>query len=630
MERILYNFRRLVVVSVHVSLVIACNYLAFLLLLQGTFPPVYWRIFCQVLPWVVAIRMTVFALMNVNQGLWRYTGIWDLRNIVLADVLSSVVLFPVVRFGLHIRYPTSVYIIDTLLLICSMSGIRLVRRLYQGLERFSERKSMLIVGAGDCGAMYAKELAEKPHHGYWPIGFVDDDARKLHRRIHGGPVLGAIKDLPTIMAAHKPSSVLLAISRLSPAKVREIIDLLEPFEAVIKTGPGVTELLGKNHSVTQMRDLRLDDLLDRMSVNLDAGPLRSMLAGKRVLVTGAGGSIGSELCKQVANFNSKTLILLERYENGLHAIESELRTLNVNTRIAALIGDIADERRIEQVFREFAPEIVFHAAAHKHVPMMERNICEAVKNNVRGTRVVVEAATRHRAEKFILISTDKAVNPTSVMGATKRVAEIIVSTMNGKHATHYNTVRFGNVLGSNGSVIPMFVEQIKRGGPVTVTHPEMRRYFILISEAVQLVLQAAAMRHSSAAYILEMGEQLNVIDVARKLIRLAGLRVGADVEIRITGIRPGEKLFEELVGPDETIGPSTFPNVLELRSDGSLFPRDLPSLLCNIEAAALHGDEAQTRRLLHELLPNYREPENAPATGLGATTGPELGTCEVG
>jgi FlaA1/EpsC-like NDP-sugar epimerase len=401
-------------------------------------------------------------------------------------------------------------------------------------------------------------MRRHPEYGCVPVGFVEDDPRWRGQCIHGVPVLGGMRDLVQIMLAVRPHEVLIAVTSPEPAIIRRVVKLLEPFKVHLTRLPLVTDLVngsangGGSATVMDIRQLRVEDLLDRVPIGLDPEPVRRLIEGRRILVTGAGGSIGSELCRQIAQWSPARLVLYERYEGGLYGIDSQLRDAQPDGPFAAVIGDVTDVNRLDTVLAAERPDIIFHAAAHKHVPLMETNPCEAIKNNAIGTLRVAEAAVRHRVRQFVLISTDKAVHPSSVMGASKRIAELIVQSLTASSgSTRFATVRFGNVLGSSGSVVPRFLEQVKAGGPVTVTHPEIRRYFMLIPEAVQLVLQAAAIGQPGAVYVLDMGQPIKLVDLARNLIRLSGHVPDDDISIVFTGLRPGEKLSVDLVDVDE-------------------------------------------------------------------------------
>jgi FlaA1/EpsC-like NDP-sugar epimerase len=549
----------------------------------------------------------LFVPFRLYEGLWRYTGIWDLRNIIAGVVSSTLVFFAMVRWGLGLtEYPRVIYIIDCLLLIFFMGGIRLARRIYRELGHLQREKRVLIFGAGDAGEMIVRDMKNNPFYDYEPIGFVDDDPAKVGKAIHGVRVLGTREALQSIIASERPDEVLVAIPRAEPATIRGVVRALEPYKVPIKTLPSLRDVLDGKLTVSQIRNLSVEDLLARRAVRLDPARLRHLVTGRRVLVTGAGGSIGSELCRQVAALDPSVLVLLERYENGLYAVANDLEGRAGAALVCPAIGDVTDAGRVSALLAEHRPEIIFHAAAHKHVPLMQLNPCEAVKNNVLGTHTLAQAAERYGVERFILISTDKAVNPTSVMGATKRVAEMVVQSMTSWSQTCFVAVRFGNVLGSNGSVVPRFLEQIEAGGPVTLTHPEMRRFFMLIPEAVQLVLHAAALGHAGTVYVLEMGEQVRIVDMARNLIRLAGFVPEDEIPITFVGVRPGEKLFEELVGEDETLEPCGVENLRRVRPRRLPAPPIFEKRLVELEQLALQGDVKSVVEVLRDVVPTFR------------------------
>ncbi len=531
------------VVVIHAVLVVVASYLACWLRFDGAIPEDILVNYLETLPWVLAIRGLVFIPFGLYGGLWRYTSIWDLSRIVGAVLTGSVVIYVAV----HIPYgaaliPRSLIIIDSLLLILCLGGVRLIRRFAQSLVRSSSGRRVLILGAGDAGEMVVREMRRGgPYH---PVGFIDDDPAKIGRTIHGVTVLGTRDDLPRVVAATRPQEVLIAVPTAKAAAIRSFVQKLEGFKLPITTLPGLEELVKGKVGVKHIRPLAIEDLLPRRQVALNVAAVVELIRGKRVMVTGAGGSIGSELCRQIAALEPASLVLFERYENSLYSIVNDLADRGADPgRVHAAIGDITDVSRVEEVLAEHRPHFVFHAAAHKHVPLMEANPCEAVKNNVRGTQILAEASQRYGVERFVMISTDKAANPSSVMGATKRVAELLIQSMSAQSDTRFVTVRFGNVLGSNGSVIPRMVEQIRTGGPVTVTHPEIRRFFMLIPEAVELVLQAAVLARNRETFVLDMGEQLKVLDVARNLIRLSGFVPDEEIPIKFIGLRPGEKLY---------------------------------------------------------------------------------------
>ncbi len=602
----LIRLRRPIVVAVHAGLIVAANYAAFWLRFDGEIPPGQWANLVRLLPLLLAVRMLTFVPFRLYEGLWRYTSLWDVVNIAAAVGISSAVFVGVARgvLGL-VTYPRSVFLIDPLLLVCGLTAVRLLRRVYRDLRWARGGHRVLIFGAGDAGEMLVRDMKNNPFYGYQPIGFVDDDIVKVGQRIHGVRVLGTRAALKRIIEDYRPDEAIIAMPRMSPAEVRQVVASLEHFHLPIKTLPSLSDVLSGRVTVSAVRNLSVEDLLARPAVGLPSEGARALVAGRRVLVTGAGGSIGSELCRQVAALGPSQLAMLDQYENGLFAVDLEIADRWPSIPRALVVASVTDADRIDGVMRRLRPEIVFHAAAHKHVPLMEANRCEAVKNNVVGTRTVAEAAERHGAARFVLISTDKAVNPVSVMGATKKVAERVVQHLAVRGRTLFVAVRFGNVLNSNGSVVPMFLEQIRRGGPVTVTHPEIRRFFMLIPEAVQLVLNAATLGTSGAIYTLEMGEQVNIADMARNLIRLCGFIPDEEIAVTFTGLRPGEKLYEELVGSDESATPSPVEKVQRIVAtrppDEEEFEHDLQRL----ESSAFRGDEHTVIAMLRQMIPTF-------------------------
>ena len=602
---LVYRYRRAEIVLLHASLVLLASYLAFLLRYGGQISLDARSAFLDGLPWLIAIRMLTFIPCRLYEGLWRYTGIWDLRNIVGAVTLSSLAFYGWTRWALGlVEYPVTALVVDSLLLIFFTGGVRLLRRIHGGVSRLIPDKRVLVYGAGDAGEMIVRDMRNNGFYEYEPMGFIDDDPDKVGRRIHGVKVLGTREALAHVMATEKVDMVLVAVPRAEPETTRSIVRALEPFKVPIQTLPNLRDLFNGRVTVNQIRGLSVEDLLERAPVGLDVERVRDLVEGKRVLITGAGGSIGSELSRQIGVLEPAALVLVDRYENGLHALMIESRGRQQPCPVRVVVGDVTDADQMTALLAAHRPELVFHAAAHKHVPLMEANACEAVKNNVRGTRIMVEAAQRFGVERFVLISTDKAVNPFSVMGATKRVAELLVQAMS--QGGVCCAVRFGNVLASNGSVVPQFVEQIERGGPVTVTHPEVRRYFMLISEAVHLVLHAAALAKGGDTFVLEMGEQIRVLDLARNLIRLSGLVPDQDIPVTFTGLRPGEKLSEELVGGDEVAEPTSASGILRVQlSTAPEWPQFL-RLTTELERLAETGDDAGVIEGLRQLVPTYR------------------------
>jgi FlaA1/EpsC-like NDP-sugar epimerase len=600
------------IVVLDLASIATATYLAFWLRFDGQIAPNFLAVYMQALPWLLAIRGLTFLPFGLYGGLWRYTGVWDLSRIVLAIFTSSVLLHLIVYRELGpALYPRSIVIIDSLLLVCFLGGTRLLWRIVPSLIRSKPGRRVLIIGAGDAGDMIVREMQKSGV--YQPVGFIDDDRSKLGRTIHGVKVLGTPADIPRVVAATNAGEALIAIPSATPATVRNFVRLLEDFKVPITTLPSLSQLVNGQVRVKQIRPLVIEDLLPRSQVALNTEDGRRLVKGKRVLVTGAGGSIGSELCRQIGALEPSELILFERYENSLYAINNELLDRGVKATVHSVIGDVTDAARVAAVFAEHRPHLVFHAAAHKHVPLMEANPCEAIKNNVLGTRVVAEMSRDYGVERFVLVSTDKAVNPSSVMGASKRVAELIVQAI-GKNAreTLFVTVRFGNVLGSNGSVIPRMIDQIRAGGPVTVTDPEIRRYFMLIPEAAQLVLQAAVFAHERATFVLDMGEQIKVLDVARNLIRLSGFVPDEEIPIKIIGLRPGEKLYEELVGNGEDLEPAGIAKIFRVRETPSFERERFAEQITALIRTATVGRTQDVLQQLRQIVPTF-SPEVARA-----------------
>lgn len=598
--------RRLLLFVAYLGLAALTNWTAFLLRFDEVIPASQWELFVSMLPLLLGIRALAFYPFRLYDSLWRYTSLWDIRDLTLSIGLSSLAFAGTVRLGLGMQaYPSSIFVIDALLLLCCQAGLRAFPRLLRerGLVG-PAHKRVLIVGAGDAGAMIVREMRNNPSYGYRPIGFIDDNPAKVGHRIHGVEVLGDQAGLPLIIRAHGPDVVLVAIPSAAPATIRGVVKTLESFHLPIQTLPNLRDLLQGRVEISQIRNLSIEDLLDRVPVDLDPAPLSALVRGARILVTGAGGSIGSELSRQIARLSPETLVLLDRYENGLFAVSNELMAAG-HSSIIPVIGDITEVGQMNRLFAEYRPTLVFHAAAHKHVPLMEGNPCEAVLNNVGGTRILAEAAHRHEVARFILISTDKAVNPVSVMGASKGVAELLLQKLARSSRTIFATVRFGNVLGSNGSVVPLFLEQIKAGGPVTITDPSMRRYFMLVAEAVHLVLHAARLAKGGELFVLEMGEQISVVDMARNLIRLSGLVPDKDMALTYVGCRPGEKLVEELVADHERVEATAVSKVLCVTQDPARDLSGLMALVSRLEESAAEGSVSHVLGLLAAILPTY-------------------------
>ena len=548
-------------------LVVATYYCAFALRLDFFLDPRYRKLFLLSLPWVLLIKFVIFRAYGLLLGWWRYAGMSDLADIAKASATSAILLYA--AFWLHfwpwLGYPRSVILIDLLLTICFIGGARFAVRAYtETIKTSIAQKDTLIVGAGVAGSTIVRELKQNPDLNYNPIGFVDDDVSKLGIKIHGKRVLGTTNDIGHLVADRNVKCVLIAIPSADGRKIDQLIAKCSQSKVEFKILNGVGTRIHGEQQIHEMRQVRLEDLLGREPVRLDLGNIAKKLQGESVLITGAGGSIGSELARQVAQFSPAKLVLFERSENDLFHLCCDLRRRFPALDCAAVVGDILDVNMLREVFAAHRPDSVFHAAAYKHVPMMETNCFQAVTNNVFGTYNVALVSCAFQVKDFVMISTDKAVKPTNIMGVTKRVAELIVLGLQRKH-TRFVAVRFGNVLGSNGSVLPIFEEQIRNGGPVTVTHREARRYFMVIPEAVQLVLQASTMGHGGEIFILDMGKEVKIDDLARNMIRLAGLEPDKEIKILYTGLRPGEKLVEELRLRDEGVAATSHEKIWMLQ-----------------------------------------------------------------
>lgn len=509
------------------------------------------------LPFFVMITIVSFFLFKLYSRVWRYAGSSELLAIVGANFAGAICWF-IFSVLVEAVLPRSIYILTALVLTFFVGGTRLSLRVYsyltskpQYIQRTQKLNKVLVIGAGDAGAMLAREI-ERYHSGKRKIiGFIDDDRDKQGKNMFGIRVLGSRYDIEQVVADTDANEIIIAMPSVKGKEIKEIIDVCKNTNCKLTILPGVYEIIEGTVSVNQLRPVEVEDLLGRDPVKLDTKNVSAYITGKVVLITGAGGSIGSEICRQVAKMQPKKMLLLGKGENSIYEISQELSIEYPQIRKVPIIADVRDEERINGIMDYFHPHVVFHAAAHKHVPLMEYQPMEAVRNNVLGTKVVAEAASKNGVETFVMISTDKAVNPTSVMGCTKRVAEMFVQSMNSISETRFAAVRFGNVLGSRGSVIPLFKKQIAKGGPVTVTHPDMKRYFMTIPEASQLVLQAGAMAEGGEVFVLDMGEPVKIYDLARDMITLSGMIPEVDIEIKFTGLRPGEKLFEELLSAED-------------------------------------------------------------------------------
>lgn len=588
-----------------IAMVWVSIYFAYFSRMSGHVPPEFTaqRIFFSVSTTLFCLGvMYYFKLYN---RIWQYASVPETLAIMKAVIFCCGASYLMTYFFLHEAIPLSIMIqsVETMMLL--IGGVRFMWKYkhYYDFKRKTNAQKVLIIGAGDCGSIIAKELQANRMSNMNPVGFIDDDTTKHKYQIHGVPVLGARDNIIHTVSKLNVEHIIIAMPSASSNAISEIIEICKKTKAKLKIIPILSDVIEGKVAIQQIRDVEVEDLLGRECVNVDLEGIANYVERKIVLVTGAGGSIGSELCRQISSFHPSTLLLLGHGENSIYTIEMELRTKFPHIRLESIIADVQDRDRIEQIFKEYRPQVIFHAAAHKHVPLMEQNPAEAIKNNVFGTRNVAECADLYGAQRFVLISTDKAVNPTSVMGTTKRIAEMIIQSLSRSSSTVFAAVRFGNVLGSRGSVIPRFKEQIKNGGPVTVTHPEMTRYFMTIQEAVQLVIQAGAFAEGGEVFVLDMGAPVKIVDLASDLIRLSGFEPEVDIKIAYSGIRPGEKLYEELLTNEEGLS-STIHNRIFIGKaqevDWSQLQVDMSRL-----SLILDQDKSDIHRYLSYIVPSF-------------------------
>jgi FlaA1/EpsC-like NDP-sugar epimerase len=558
------------------------------------------------------VKIPVYYFFGLYRRLWIYASTNELRLITIAvttaSVLTSGLMLLLIGFDLiKPGMPRSALGIDWLISLILIGGSRFVLRILaeqNSTHSNGKTRQALILGAGDAGALVVRELQKSSQLNLIPVGFLDDDPAKQNHQIYGVSVIGKIDQLEKILDTKKIDEVIIAIPSAPGRIIRLVNDVCRRKGITSRIIPGIYELIGGKVSVNRLREVDITDLLRRESVKIDDQQIGSILTGKRILVTGAGGSIGYEICRQVARWNPRELVLLGHGENSIFDALLELNKDFSSLVIHPVIADVRDSNRIEEIFKKYKPEVVFHAAAHKHVPLMEANVEEAVTNNVLGTKNVVETANKYKVERLVLISTDKAVRPANVMGATKRLAEMILLDCAQKNNLAYSVVRFGNVLGSRGSVVPVFKNQIARGGPITLTHPDMHRYFMIIPEAVHLVLQAASMGKGGEVFMLNMGEQVRILDLAEDLIRLSGLEPHRDIEIQFTGIRPGEKLREELFEDGVNFEKTQHSDIYRMTDEEKVDGDSLANVLNQLADLSLHSQTEQLIQTINRFLPS--------------------------
>ena len=616
--RALLNQRRYLIGGCHAALIAAAVFTAFNLRFDFSVPEDSVTLLHLSVVIALLVKMPIFWLIRLDRGWWRYASVSDLISVVLGNVVASVVLTGVLFVSFGSDYPKSIYVLDFVVCFLACAGARFAVRVYNETfvaDTSHKSKGVLVYGAGVAGMTMVREMRANPAFDYEIVGFLDDNPRKHGATILGIPILGRGREAAKVVEAQRRNGraideIIIAMPSATGHQMGEALAYCRAAGVPCKTVPNIGEILSGKILTTQIRDIAVTDLLGRDPVRLEEERIRRKVTGRIVLVTGAAGSIGSELCRQIAQYHPAKLIALDQAESELFKIDHELRAKFPELELLPEIADIRDYQRIDEILRFHSVESIFHAAAYKHVPMMEVQPLEAAKNNILGTWNVVQAAHRNAVSDFLMISSDKAVNPTNVMGATKRAAELLISSMAhvGASGTKYVSVRFGNVLGSNGSVVPLFKQQIAAGGPVTVTHPEVRRYFMTTREAVQLVLQASTMGRGNETFVLDMGEPVRIVDLANNMIRLAGLVPDKDIEIRFVGLRPGEKLYEELITEGEDILP-TYHEKIKIFRGPSADPTVIETWLLELEAIILNRDELGFIEHLKRLIPEY-QPED--------------------
>jgi FlaA1/EpsC-like NDP-sugar epimerase len=623
-----FNKNFIIIFVVDVLLLTAALYDAFLIRFEFNIPPFYFDLFLRMLPYVIVTKIACLYFFDLYRGMWRYTSISDLLNIIKAATASSLLITIFIAFKIRfIGYPRSVFVIDWFLTILFIAGFRLLVRLFfERLAREKSEKSMpqqfmslfkhypksvkklLIIGAGDCGEKILREIRDNASLKFKAVGFLDDNRNKIGRKIHGVPVLGLISEISAAIKKVSADEALIALPSATGHQMREIVEYCKKSGIPFKTVPGYGELINGRVSVKAIRDVAYPDLLGRAVVKLDAKGISDYIKGNCMLVTGAGGSIGSELCRQICKFSPKKIVLFERAESPLYEIDLELKRNFSDISIVPVLGDIQSGIQLENTFQAHNPQAVFHAAAYKHVPMLEIQPWKALENNILGTDCLIKVVQQHGCDRFVFVSTDKAVRPTNVMGASKRVAEMLIQCQGGNPngQTKFAVVRFGNVVGSVGSVVPLFKKQIEIGGPVTVTHPEVTRYFMTIPEACQLILQSGALCDEQVEiFILDMGKPVKIADLARDLIRLSGFEPDEDIKIEFIGLRPGEKLFEELITEGEGIVGTNHDKIMTLRGQKCSL-KMLNGKIDKLRQLAAEQNAEKIRSTLKEIVADYQ------------------------
>ncbi len=627
------TFRKPIIFTFQLLVIISAFLFSFIIRFDSAIPAKYWVSMVGLLPALIGIKLIVFWRMKLFSGWWRYISLPDLVTLLKANILASGLFLVYVIFVFSsLPIPRSVPILDFILCFLLMSGTRVFTRILRERSRGVHSKAgkkVLVIGAGGVGQMIAKEIYQNPHLEKNVVGYLDDDLERQGQTFQGLPVLGALDDLEKICRVEKVETVIIAQPAVSSRQLRKIAELCRRLNIRSQILPALGDILQGRVSVQHIRDVQIEDLLGRKQVSLDVENIANYLREKKVLITGAGGSIGSEICRQVAVFDPECMVLFDNAETPLFHIENELMAKFPGISLVSSLGDIRNRSKVDFVFSHYRPDVVFHAAAYKHVPMSESNSVVVAENNILGTRILADAAHCHGIDHFVMVSTDKAVNPTNVMGATKRAAEIYVQTLARKSSVKFVTVRFGNVLGSNGSVVPIFKEQIQKGGPVTVTHPEITRFFMTIPEAVQLVLQAGCMGMGGEIFLLDMGNPVKVLHLAEEIIRLSGLRPYEDIDIVFSGLRPGEKLHEELMLAGEGVLPTRHDKIRVMESAFQDAAR-IFFLLEKIERAVHAGGDPGLRVILREMVPEFQPEHENTKKSRAAHPEPKLRILPVG
>ncbi len=606
-----YKIRALSLIVLDLILINASLILAYFLRLEDIFTnPLYIKYVNEIPKLIIiasVVKLAIFIIFKLYSSLWKYAGAYELSNIILALLVSNTFMLGYV-FLTQTPIPRSIFIITFFIDCFSIGALRLGYRVFRRMIRgdillIKTTKKILLIGAGDAAASLINEYHLHPELKSTPVAIIDDSRGKQNKKLIGVPILGTRNDIVRVAEEKQIDEIIMAIPSASPKTINELFTICSNTKCKVKILPSLSQLIDETVSVQKIRDVKIEDLLGREPIKLDNNEICNQVNHRVVLVTGGGGSIGSELCRQIADYTPKRLIILDNYENNAYDIQNELLSNYPELDLVTIIANIREKPRLERIFKSYRPDLVFHAAAHKHVPLMETNPTEAIKNNIFGTLNVAECADKYGAKRFVMISTDKAVNPTNIMGATKRVAEMIIQAFSKQSGTEFVAVRFGNVLGSNGSVIPLFKKQIEQGGPVTVTDPEIIRYFMTIPEAVQLVLQAGAMAEGGEIFVLDMGEPVKIYDLARNLIKLSGFEPDVDIKIEFTGLRPGEKLYEELLLAEEGIEATKNNKIYvakPLHTDLAILRREIE---CLKDIITNRADEV--RDYMKIIVPNY-------------------------